>query len=313
MKLKVINKFPDPNKPEFSFREWDKQFYTHNAVLNGFYSDIYYPEHWTSLSVKCAFNGVEYYIKGNVKYGVDDNSYLILNDGTMYESYIQSENKVESFTVNFTNEFTEDVFNALSNRDSFLLDYPEIKERQPVNFFEKLYPHNPSILNLLNGIRNIIHKPNYDHEMLNEKMHLLLDTLFHVQFKTYKEADSFKAVKKSTRLELYRRLNIAKDFIYSNYYSNVTLGELSKASCLSPHHLLRKFKLHFGLTPHQYLTCRRIEKAKNLLEKTGLSISEVCFSIGFEDLSSFGELFKKYYSLSPENYRRNKKGILRKK
>ncbi|RPI16785.1 MAG: AraC family transcriptional regulator [Ignavibacteriae bacterium] len=313
MKLKVINNFPDPFHPKFSFKEWDKQFVSHNAVLNGYYSNIYYPEHWTTLSIKCAFNGVEYYIKDNIKYGVDDNSYLILNNGTMYESYIRSENKVESFTVNFTKEFTEEVFNSLNNKDSFLLDYPEVKDREPVNFFEKLYQHNPLILKLLNDIRKTIQTPGYDNVLLNEKLHMMLNVLFCIQLNTFKDADSVNAVKKSTRMELYRRLNIAKDYIYSNYYDNVTLDELSKVSCLSQHHLLRKFKTQFGITPHQYLTKRRMEAAKVLIEKTNFSISEICFSVGFEDLSSFGELFKKHYSFSPENYRKSyssKKAIL---
>lgn len=304
MKPKVIHNFPDPFHPKFSFKEWDKQFITHNAVLNGYYSKIYYPEHWTSLSIKCAFNGVEYYVLNNMKYGVDDNSYLILNDGTMYESYIEADIKVESFTINFTKEFTNDVLYSLNNTDNFLLDYPEIKDRQPVNFFEKLYTHNSIMMNVLNDIRAIINKLYYDPQLLNEKMHILLEILFHIQYNTFKEADKLEASRKSTRLELYKRLHAAKDYIYSNYKNSVTLEELSKVACLSRHHFLRKFKMQFRLTPHQYLTQRRLERAKELLENTNLSISEVCFSVGFEDLSSFGELFKKYYNLPPENYRK---------
>jgi AraC-like DNA-binding protein len=56
-------------------------------------------------------------------------------------------------------------------------------------------------------------------------------------------------------------------------------------------------------TPHQYLTDTRIAAAKELLKREGISITEICNSIGFESLGSFSSLFRKQNGLSPQYYR----------
>ncbi len=56
---------------------------------------------------------------------------------------------------------------------------------------------------------------------------------------------------------------------------------------------------------HQYLTAVRIEKAKELLE-TGTSVTEACFSVGFDSLGSFITLFKRRAGITPSEYRRRK-------
>jgi AraC-like DNA-binding protein len=61
-------------------------------------------------------------------------------------------------------------------------------------------------------------------------------------------------------------------------------------------HLYRK-------TPHQYLTEKRLKRAKALLAKEGISISDVCNSVGFESLGSFSTLFKKLNGFAPQYYR----------
>jgi len=56
-------------------------------------------------------------------------------------------------------------------------------------------------------------------------------------------------------------------------------------------------------TPHQYLTEKRLKRAKALLAKEGISISDVCNSVGFESLGSFSTLFKKLNGFAPQYYR----------
>jgi hypothetical protein len=263
--LKIINKFPDANDPGFSFAEWDKQFLTHNIILNGFYNNIYYGEHWTPLSIKCAYGGTEYYIKNGIRFAVDDKCFLVLNEGTLYESFIESENKVESFTLNFTAELTRNVVSGMQNSDDFMLENFSFSSRNPFCFFEKLYMHDARLSNLLFEIRELSKINPPDSVLINEKLYFLIEQLYRLQFDTFKEADNYKASRRTTRLELFKRLNLAKDFIYSNYQKNITLDELAAIACLSPHHLLRKFKAQFGATPHQYLITRRLEAVKYVL------------------------------------------------
>jgi AraC-like DNA-binding protein len=66
---------------------------------------------------------------------------------------------------------------------------------------------------------------------------------------------------------------------------------------------LRLFRRAFKKTPHQYLTQRRIEKAKELLSSSGLTVTDVCFEVGFESLGSFSSLFHKHVGHPPITFR----------
>ena len=74
------------------------------------------------------------------------------------------------------------------------------------------------------------------------------------------------------------------------------------AGC-SRFHLVRAFRLAYRETPHRYQVRRRIEKAKSLLAEPGLSVTDVCFEVGFESLGSFCSLFKAMVGWTPSAYR----------
>ena len=93
----------------------------------------------------------------------------------------------------------------------------------------------------------------------------------------------------------------------------LTLPEIASAAFLSPFHFLRGFKEVFRLTPHEYLSACRVERAKFLLERTELPVTEICFSIGFESLGSFSSWFTRLTGSSPRAWRSgSKKAILKK-
>jgi AraC-like DNA-binding protein len=103
------------------------------------------------------------------------------------------------------------------------------------------------------------------------------------------------------RVYLYRRIVQAKLFIDRHYGNRVDIDNISDEAYFSKFHFIRLFKQIYGKTPYQYLTSVRIEQAMKLLRK-GLSVSEVCHSVGFESLSSFSSLFKKHTGNSPSSY-----------
>lgn len=103
--------------------------------------------------------------------------------------------------------------------------------------------------------------------------------------------------------DTYRRLMRAREFIDSAYQSPLDLEQISRAACLSRFHFLRLFRAAFNKTPHQYLTQRRIERAKELLASSALTVTDVCFEVGFESLGSFSSLFHKHVGHPPITYR----------
>ena len=97
----------------------------------------------------------------------------------------------------------------------------------------------------------------------------------------------------------------AKYFIDKNFDQPITLDTVSKESCISKFHLIRSFKKVYGVTPYQHLTFLRIKKAKELLQ-TNLSITTVCYHLGFDSPTSFSGLFKKIAGKTPAEFQRRK-------
>ena len=104
------------------------------------------------------------------------------------------------------------------------------------------------------------------------------------------------------KLDLYRRIVQAKLFIDDNFAEPIDAGDIADEACYSKFHFIRTFKGIYGRTPHQHLTQVRVEKAKEMLE-AGVSVTETCFSVGFDSLGSFTGLFKRRVGLTPSVYR----------
>jgi AraC-like DNA-binding protein len=89
---------------------------------------------------------------------------------------------------------------------------------------------------------------------------------------------------------LYKRIVNSTIFIDDNYSQSIDLSNIADEAFFSKSHFIRLFNKIYGKTPHQYLIIVRVEKAIELL-KTGLSVSEVCYSVGFDSITSFAGAF----------------------
>lgn len=100
----------------------------------------------------------------------------------------------------------------------------------------------------------------------------------------------------------------AKRFIDQNFCENIDLETISDFSFLSKFHFIRSFKKCYGKTPHQYLTEKRIQLAKQLL-LSKCSVAETCYHIGFDSTTSFAAFFKKYVGISPSAFQKKQFSI----
>jgi AraC-like DNA-binding protein len=98
-------------------------------------------------------------------------------------------------------------------------------------------------------------------------------------------------------------LRRAHDLIDRDYAERLDLGALAREAGYSKYHFARTFAEAYGETPRAYLTRGRVERAKNLLRTANLSVTEVCFLVGFESLGSFSSLFRRLVGQSPSAYR----------
>jgi AraC-like DNA-binding protein len=107
------------------------------------------------------------------------------------------------------------------------------------------------------------------------------------------------------KIYLYRRIVQAKLYIDNNYPEHIDLNNISDEASFSKFHFIRQFRKIYGKTPHQYLMTVRVEKAKLLFE-SGAAISEVCFLVGFDSISSFAGLFKRHTGQTPSVYQQQR-------
>lgn len=111
----------------------------------------------------------------------------------------------------------------------------------------------------------------------------------------YTESDADAEVPPGTEV---RR---ACDYMESHYMDAVTLAELSRVSGLKKYTLLRHFTVERGITPYQYLSALRVNKAKGLLEE-GEELIDVAMQTGFSDQSHFTRFFKSFIGVTPKVY-----------
>ncbi len=88
-------------------------------------------------------------------------------------------------------------------------------------------------------------------------------------------------------------------YIHEHLHQEVKLIELAAIAQISPHHFLRLFKRRMGVTPHQYILQCRIEKAKDLLQHSQLSIADIATRVGFCDQSHLTRCFKRMVGVTP--------------
>lgn len=81
------------------------------------------------------------------------------------------------------------------------------------------------------------------------------------------------------------------------------VAALARVALMSSGHFSRSFRAAFGETPYSYLMTRRIERAKALLRRGDLSVTEVCFAVGCTSLGSFSTRFTELVGESPSAYR----------
>jgi transcriptional regulator GlxA family with amidase domain len=105
-----------------------------------------------------------------------------------------------------------------------------------------------------------------------------------------------------TRSELVR-LRRVRDQMDRDYAQPLDVPALARAALMSAGHFSRSFRAAFGETPYSYLMTRRIERAKALLRRGDLTVTDVCFAVGCSSLGSFSSRFTELVGESPSSYR----------
>ncbi|MDH2385515.1 AraC family transcriptional regulator [Bradyrhizobium sp. CER78] len=100
-----------------------------------------------------------------------------------------------------------------------------------------------------------------------------------------------------------RVLRRIREYIDANIEQRISVETLARLADLSVCYFVRAFKQSVGLTPHDYVIRRRVERTMKLLSDTNLSLSEIALAAGFADQSHCARRFRQHVGMSPRDFR----------
>jgi len=99
------------------------------------------------------------------------------------------------------------------------------------------------------------------------------------------------------------KLRLVKSFVNDNLASNLSLTDIANLVQMGPCHFARAFKESTGLSPHQYVLRRRIDRAVEMLKDEQASLAGIAYDLGFSSQGHFTTVFRKFTGTQPRNYR----------
>lgn len=251
------------------------------------------------LTFKVVFNGEQMFNFENKELILFPDSFLCMPAGTAYTSNITAFYAVKTLSVAISSHFLEDFKKRFkSNRtikfiDKFNLscEYIHALGKDMGKNFEHLYRR--------------LQDEEDDETLLNEYLYQCL----YIYYKARKhdierKLKNLNFVRPTTKIDILRRLNLAREFISNNYNQNIGIDEMAAAACLSSNHLLRTFKQAYSISPFQYLSQVRLQRARILLETVSDPVQDIVYQVGFESASSFIKSFRAKFNITPSKYRR---------
>jgi AraC-like DNA-binding protein len=288
----------NPSYRERFYRTWGKC----NFAITASCRNVEYPLYRQRLSIKMTGSGRESYFLDGRELTVDEDCYLVLNDGETYGSAICSRRAVDSFSVFFRPNLAEEVLAALVTPADRLLSSPDVLPHA-IEFSQALRPHDEQVSPVMRHIKERIAAGMDDEMWLEEQLGVLAQRLLAAHRVNVQAVRSMPVRKRSTRLEIFRRVGLATDFIHVHYRRPLGNQDLARVAAMSPFHFIRAFRSVAGATPYQFLQLKRATVAARLLRKTDLPVPEIAQRVGFDDRASLFRCVQRAYGVSPREIR----------
>ncbi|MDX2047609.1 MAG: AraC family transcriptional regulator [Chitinophagaceae bacterium] len=263
-----------------------------------------YPEHISGLGILAAFNGNgNFYINGS-RNTLGAQNYFVINSGSKLAINIRKEN-TRPVLLFFHSYLQNAVAESITQSHEKLLDGKANLSFADVAMLERMHNTTPALLSRIQQMIALgsscasFHALKADILARNILEELMLENKRSLQLSM-----NLAVIKHATRIELYKRLSLAKEWMEAHYASAILLADIAKTAMLNSQHFLRLFKQVYKQTPHQYLMEFRLQKAREILISSGQPIAEICNLTGFESVTSFSNLFRQKFGVSPGMYRR---------
>jgi AraC family transcriptional regulator len=256
------------------------------------------------LMIATARGGREWFTLDRRRLAVDDDNFLLVNEGRTQASLIRSDTEVESFRIFFRSGLADEVLAALVLPVDRLLEHDDPPVRSGLEFSEGLRSHDRLVSPVLAYIRHQAFGGCDDRPWFDEQLSYLLERLLLSHRQIMRRMLAMSCTRPGTRREIHRRVVLAIDYIESCYEHSIELETLARVACLSKFHFLRAFRSLHGMTPQDYLQRKRAYVAKRLLTTTSLPTSEVALRVGYSSPTSLRKQVRQWLGVTPADIRR---------
>jgi AraC family transcriptional regulator len=252
-----------------------------------------------TYSIKYVLEGTEHYKIDNKLRAVSAGQFLVVNNDRPVHAFIKSRKKVKGFCFHLKTELLQDISHVNGSTHEKLIDDPFNKGAAPM-FDELIYGDHENELGFyLQKLKKCFDPNSAEINVDREEIFERLGHHFLKLKSTTGIASHLKVIRNSTKTELIRRLDLAKQMIDQDISAELNVAMIARTAMLSPSYFLASFKKVYGISPYQYLIRRRLQTAKSLLGGTYTDIQSVAHSCGFADGAAFSKAFKKEFGIGP--------------
>jgi AraC-like DNA-binding protein len=269
------------------YQRWGRE----NCVISGMSRHAEYGLFRQMLSIKCVAFGSEVYFVDRRRVTVNDDTFLVLNEGRVYGSVLDSTTDTYSFSIFFRPGFGEEMAGCMQRPLSAALEDGPRPAKTRVEFDESLQHHDSRITPVLRFIQRQIAAGVRDENWLEEQCQFLLERLIIAQRQRESPlAAQLGDAPRPQRVELTRRLRWAVDFMHANLGEDISLEDIAAAARLSRFHFLRVFQAAHGRTPAVFLRELRTRRAMAMLGTTTLSVTGIADRVGMSRVALWRSL-----------------------
>ena len=284
-----IVRIDNGNMPKFPVRFSNEIYLSHGTSPKN-PSPVSYA---SSFALKCVIAGNERYLVDGKLENLSAGSILFIEPESKVE-FLHSEGAATSIFLK--EEILRKSLFMLSMGDK-ILDYPfDEPHMENIPFYRiKSYRNTKELKKI---VSKVINAP----EILDLDFYMeLAEDVIIAQNEHFLKKNNLDFKKKSTRLEIFRRLSLVREYLEDNLSESVHLDEMAAIACLSKYHLVRTFKKIYGKSPRQYHLDLRITAIHKLLTSKleFESINQLVACFGFNEYSVFYKHYVNRYGQKP--------------
>lgn len=255
----------------------------------------FYPKHKTPFLLATQWQGKGTYRLNEQPIQISNRDFYFINANDELEIRFEEKRPIETLLILFEERFVKESLASLIKPDKLLLDQPHLNRSESMTI-------PPVPFELTDDIKRMLMRIVNEDQTADQLDLLLFDLITQfekVNRKAIGQLQKIPVTKSTTKMELFKRLHMAKEFMNDHVCYQIGLDEIAKESGMNKFHLLSHFRKRYGSTPYQYLLEQKLQRAKSMLIRRKHSVTEVCHAVGFDSLGSFSNAYTKRFKIRP--------------